>query len=223
MNTETMTLREAISQKKLLDKQIDSLFDSRFVSVVNADTKIIDGLTVDEYKAKVKEDMQSLNDKIKRREAIANAILTANVENFVEVPKFSVLEEIGANETTEKISFASAIARKNYYKGILGIKADQLQRYVSECIKTHSKAVKDTDERIDDIVEREYQNATNASAKQRNERYDELKARFEVLYLDPADITKKVPVMQNAIFEYMTKIDAKLGHATETTTVTIEY
>lgn len=223
MNTETMTLREAISQKKLLDKQIDSLFESKFIAVINADTKIVNGLTVQEYKDKAKEDMQSLNDKIKRREAIANAILVANVENFVEVPKFSVLEEIGANEITEKISFASAIARKNYYKGILGVKADRLQRYVDECIRTHAKAVEDTNTRITDIVEHEYANVANASAKQRTERYDELKERFDVVYVDPADLTKKVSVMQNAIFEYMTKIDAKLGHATEITEITIEY
>jgi hypothetical protein len=41
MNKETMTLREALSTKKLLDKQINFTSQQKFIEVISSSTEII--------------------------------------------------------------------------------------------------------------------------------------------------------------------------------------
>ena len=50
MNTETMSLRKALGQKKLLDKQIKAMMSEKFVTSESAQTAVIDGrfITLDE-------------------------------------------------------------------------------------------------------------------------------------------------------------------------------
>ncbi len=103
MNTETMSLRKALGQKKLLDKQIKAMMSEKFVTSESAQTAVIDGLPLNAWQDEVKANHQSLNDKIRRREALAVAIMDANVNNFVELPRFITLDE--EHTGTEKVSF----------------------------------------------------------------------------------------------------------------------
>lgn len=78
MTKETMTVRKALTQKKLLDSQIQELSDSRFVAVATSKSTVIDGLKQKAWEKDAVERFQSFNDKLRRREAIANAIMQAN-------------------------------------------------------------------------------------------------------------------------------------------------
>ena len=223
MNTETMTLREALTQKKLLDKQIYDLSSANYIAVTTKDTKVLCGLSVEDYKKGVEERWQSLSDKIKRRVAIDNAILKANVEHTVDVPKFVSLDKISTDGETEKISYASAIARKNYYNGILLQIAGGFEGYLNRNVREYNKLKDDVICKIDTRLGQEFGSATNASAKQRSERQAELENTWEAQFIDPAELAKKAPSIKTAIEEYLAKIDSILGHATEVTDVTFEY
>ena len=222
MVKETMTLRAALAQKKMLDKQIDSASMKAFTTTKDNTEKIINGLSVEDWEADAKARWQSLNDKIVRREAIANAILNANAKAYIEVPKFKSFDDINGDEK-ESLSFAAAIARKNYYKNELTSIMRTITNGVSSVSKMYTKRVKETDRYIVERVNNEFGNTTNASSTQRANREAELNAQYKVDLLDPAEITKKMKNAAEAIDAYLVNIDAALGHMTEITEIEIEY
>ena len=46
MTKETMTVRAALTQKKLLDKQIAEMSNESFVEVISKQTKVLNGMIV---------------------------------------------------------------------------------------------------------------------------------------------------------------------------------
>jgi len=221
MNTETMSLRKALGQKKLLDKQIKAMMSEKFVTSESAQTAVIDGLPLNAWQDEVKANYQSLNDKIRRREALAVAIMDANVNNFVELPRFITLDE--EHTGTEKVSFAGAIARKAYYTNELSYIVDKLRQKVTDATEQFD-FINDLCERtIRDRMAQEFGTVNNASAKSREERETTLRKQYEAVFYDPADIVKKAKLAKERIENYLEEIDAILGNATEMTTITVTY
>lgn len=221
MNTETMSLRKALGQKKLLDKQIKAMMSEKFVTSESAQTAVIDGLPLNDWQDEVRANYQSLNDKIRRREALAVAIMDANVNNFVELPRFITLDE--ENTGTEKVSFAGAIARKAYYMNELSYIVNELRQKVTNATEQFD-FINDLCERtIRDRMAQEFGTVNNASAKSREERETTLRKQYEAVFYDPADIVKKAKLAKERIENYLEEIDAILGNATEMTTITVTY
>ena len=221
MNTETMSLRKALGQKKLLDKQIKAMMSEKFVTSESAQTAVIDGLPLNSWQDEVKANYQSLNDKIRRREALAVAIMDANVNNFVELPRFITLDE--ENTGTEKVSLAGAIARKAYYTNELSYIVNELRQKVTNATEQFD-FINDLCERtIRDRMAQEFGTVNNASAKSREERETTLRKQYEAVFYDPADIVKKAKLAKERIENYLEEIDAILGNATEMTTITVTY
>ena len=129
MRKETITLREGLRLLNTLDRKIKSRSEDTLIAVYSRDTFILDGFTINEWEEQAKDKWRSLNNKIRRRNALKNAILRANVLNTICVPKFTSLDNITKSEETEEISFAEAIARKAYYK-------ETLQKIINK-IKSH--------------------------------------------------------------------------------------
>lgn len=218
------TLREALSKKKLLDKQIQDIYNSTaFITIGSTDCPMLNGMTFKDYEEFVKAKWQSLNDKIAFRDKLANAILQANVENHITVPKFTSLDTLSIDsKEQENISFASAIARKDYYKNCLAALCNNIISAVNSAHKSYIKHNKEKDIRIQNQLNSEFGTSTNASSKQRQERQADLEKAYEVLYIDPVKLCSKAGDMKFAIEDYLCKIDALLGHATDTTTIEIE-
>ena len=129
MKKETITLREGLRLLNTLDRKIKSSSDNTLIAVYSRDTLILDGFTINDWEEQAKDKWRSLNIKIKKRNALKNAILRANLVNTIRVPKFVSLDSVNRNNETEEISFAEAIARKAYYK-------ETLQKIVNK-IKIH--------------------------------------------------------------------------------------
>lgn len=220
MTTETMTLREALSEKKLIEKKIQFSLDEKIIHVTTHGSKIIDGLSTDEWADKVKSNYQSLTDNMRRYNALSKAILNANVNHRITVKKFKGFES--TNET-EEISFAEAIARKNFFKIILMPYIEtQLaeitrasRKYETECQKAISLVAEETNKAC----------ATKDTMSSRNRESIEenFKKIFEVTYHDPLKAAKLMAAAKDQVESYLNSIDASLGHLTEVTDVTIEY
>ena len=129
MKKETITLREGLRLLNNLDRKIKASSENTFIAVYSRDTFILDGFTISDWEEQAKDKWRSLNNKIKKRNALKNAILRANLVNTIRVPKFVSLDSVNRNNETEEISFAEAIARKAYYK-------ETLQKIVNK-IKIH--------------------------------------------------------------------------------------
>ena len=129
MKKETITLREGLRLLNTLDRKIKASSDNTLIAVYSKDTFILDGLTINQWEEQAKDKWRSLNNKIRRRNALKSSILQANLANTIRVPKFVSLDNVIKNDETEEISFAEAIARKAYYK-------ETLQKIVNK-IKNH--------------------------------------------------------------------------------------
>ena len=129
MRKETITLREGLRLLNTLDRKIKSRSEDTLIAVYSRNTFILDGLTINNWEEQARDKWRSLNIKIKKRNALKNAILKANLVNTIRVPKFVSLDSVTKSDETEEISFAEAIARKAYYK-------ETLQKIVNK-IKSH--------------------------------------------------------------------------------------
>ena len=132
MRKETITLREGLRLLNTLDRKIKTSSDNTLIAVYSKDTFILDGLTIDEWEEQTKNKWRSLNNKIKHRNALKNAILRANLENTIRVPKFVSLDSVIKSDETEEISFAEAIARKAYYKEILQKIVNKIKSHIED-------------------------------------------------------------------------------------------
>ena len=86
MRKETITLREGLRLLNTLDRKIKSRSEDTLIAVYSRDTFILDGFTINEWEEQAKDKWRSLNNKIRRRNALKNAILRANVLNTICVP-----------------------------------------------------------------------------------------------------------------------------------------
>lgn len=132
MRKETMILREGLRLLNTLDRKIKASSEDAFIAVYSKDTFILDGLTIDEWEEQAKDKWRSLNNKIKRRNALKNAILRANLVNTIRVPKFVSLDSVTKSDETEEISFAEAIARKAYYKEIIQKIVNKIKSHIED-------------------------------------------------------------------------------------------
>lgn len=221
MTKETMTVRKALTQKKLLDSQIQELSNSRFVAVATSKSTVIDGLKQKAWEKDAVERFQSFNDKLRRREAIANAIMQANATHTVAVKKFVGLDK--QSDEFENISFASAIARKKYLESLLNTVVYQMQNSVAKNSKEYQEAERKADEKVTERLYQEFSNVTQASGKVRQERETELREQYAVALLDPNKFAENLLGFKQYIESYLTDIDSILGHATEVTEITVEY
>lgn len=221
MVKETMTIRKALTQKKVLDNQIAELSSTKFVAVATSNRTVIDGLKQKDWVSDAKARFQSLNDKLKRREALANAIMQANATNTVSVKKFIGVDK--QSDEVENISFASAIARKKYLNDLLQTVVLDMQRAVLQNSKEYQLAERHTDDKVTERLYQEFSSVTQASGKVRQEREKELRDQYAVELLDPNKLAENLMSFKEYIENYLAEIDSILGHATEVTEITVEY
>ena len=224
MQKETMTLREGLNTLNILDKQIkETISGNTLIAVYSRDVVILNGLPISDWEEQAKAKWQSLNDKIKRRNALKNAILQANVMNTVRVPKFVSLEDVTKSDETEEISFAEAIARKAYYKETLQSIVNAIKGHITDNNRVYEQLTNRAREYVDNRLNQEFANVQNPSPKQKEEREAKLRKDNEIVYNDPCSLVKSMALAGDNIAFYLEKIDGELGKASAVTEITFEY
>lgn len=221
MNKETMTIRKALTQKKVLDKQITELSFTKFVAIATSNRTVIDGMKQKDWVVDAQARFQSLNDKLKRREAITNAIMSANANHTITVKKFIGIDK--QSDEYESISFASAIARKKYLSDLLVSIVKRMQKAILDNSNAYQATERQMDEKITERLYQEFSAVTQASGKARQEREAELREQYSVELLDPNKLAENLMSFKEYIENYLAEIDSILGHATEVTEITVEY
>ena len=86
MTHETMTIHAALSELKVLDDRITKAITSgKYVDAVKRSAEKINGMTVEEYKNKMRADHNRVVDLIARRNAIKKAVVLSNAKTMVTV------------------------------------------------------------------------------------------------------------------------------------------
>lgn len=216
-----MTIRAALTKKKMLDKQIKEMSRENFFAIVSKNETFIEGMTRKEWEERVQARFNSFNDKVKYRDALNVAILHANAINLIDVPKFNGLNSKPTKEM-ERISFAAAISRKGYYTELL--------QYVTRMISVRNEAssmfstrVREAESTVRNRMNAEYSNtAVAVSSSERNKREEEMLKQLLPDFLDPNKLSTSLEDVKDFLENYIAEIDSILGHATEVTMVMVQ-
>lgn len=220
--SETLTIRKALAEKKLLDSKIKKLSENLELAFIYSSTEPYhNGLSINDAKNKIEREFQSINDLIKRREAINKAILDANAVNKITVKKFTGFDSLEDNKT-EEISLANAINRKNYYKEILLQITKNLEEKTIKVYCDLDNSTKKAREIARVIIENRYQDKTNMP-KDLSELIESEFKRLEPKITGLNKSIERVQMWRDVIEDYIANIDVELSGATERFTVVIEY
>lgn len=225
MTEETMTIRQALGEKKLLDSRISKIMDNLVPTYTyKKDDLFLFGVPVEKYAENIKSTIQSLNDLIARREAISKAILNNNVNSTIAVNPFKNFDTIlDQSQEKEYISIAAAIARKAYYK-ILLTKLRNMKSRNSRIIDDYGLAVDAARNKANSNLVERY-----ASVEKSNipKNWDELvkaeQERLAPIFCDPANSVEKLDKWIEYLENYINTIDVELSHATDQNTIMIVY
>ena len=217
MTKETLTIHEALSELKTLDARISKVITSgKYVDSVKHSAEKINGMTREEYKTKMRADLNKALDLIARRNAIKRAVVLSNAKTEIEVNgvKYTVATAIEMKNhgmeqkqallytLTSQNDLALANLRRN--------SGDEIERRAEEYVKSVIAAQpKDSKMSVDS-------DAMQAIRKQyiENNAYD---------YIDPNGIDKLLENLTNEISVFNTKVDSALSVSNALTTIEIEY
>lgn len=217
MTKETLTIHEALSELKTLDARISKVITSgKYVDAVKHSAEKINGMTREEYKTKMRADLNKALDLIARRNAIKRAVVLSNAKTEIEINgvKMSVAEAIECKNhgMEQKQALLYTLTSQNDV-ALLNLRrnsGDEIERRAEEYVKSVIAAQpKDSKMSVDS-------DAMQAIRKQyiENNAYD---------YIDPNGIDKLLENLTNEISVFNTKVDSALSVSNALTTIEIEY
>lgn len=224
MTTEKMNIRAALKEKKILDSRIQKLSSEMTMVYVCSTLNPHIGLaTPEETSDSIREKWQSLNDLIKRREAINRAVMEANAVTKITVAPFISFAELGSYDATEEISLATAINRKTYYIETLRVIISSLQSRVNRDIRTANDSIGKIQGDINDAISKRFAGQTNISQASVKTVTEEETERMKPIVINPLKAESLLSPILEKVEDYIQTIDNKLSEATETTFLDITY
>ena len=213
MITETMTIHEALSELKMLDKRIRSkITRATFCTTNKHSNSKISGKSIKDYSEGIKAEYESINALIKRRAAIRNALSISNAKTMVTIGgrDYTVAEaiemkasgvenmEIMLHAMSNQFSYCSAeITRENGEK--LRAAADN---YVNGLFGSKDKSAS-----IEDIE-------STRKTYIENHTLD---------LIDPLDIKKAIDNLEAEVEKFKAEVDSKISISNATTKIEISY
>lgn len=212
MITETMTIHQALTELKTLDKRIeDKITSGDFVRTNKHSNTKINGKPVADYQNEMKSAYQSIVDLIARRAAIRNELAKSNSETNIMVA--------GVQYTV-----STAIEMKQHGMELKGHLLAQLARQFG---KAKSDIEYSNGDRLssnaDEYVSRLYGAKDKSNADDINAARDQyIKANMMDL-IDPLNIGKEIEVLRDQIDSFMNAIDSAISVSNALTKITISY
>jgi len=211
MTTETMTIHEALSELKMLDRRILRRIDETSFCTANKHSNSkINGHTIDEYKDGVTNAYQSIRDVIRRRAAIRSALSNSNAATKITV---------GGREYT----IAEAIEMKKEGVSLL----TYLQNEMSSCYNNAVRAIHMGNDELSVNADRYVQNLYGSKDKANADDINKAREVFIVAntidFIDPLDIQKELEALSEEIETFSHEVDSKISVSNALTTITISY
>lgn len=211
MTTETMTIHEALSELKMLDRRVQRKIDETKFCIANRhrNTKI-NGQTIDEYKADTAASYQSVRDLIRRRGAIRNALSKSNAVTTITVGgrEYTVAEAIEMKKTGLELLKYLEMSMSNDYKRASSNVTDgneslraEADRYVQQMYGAKDKANSDDIERARSV----YIEANTVD------------------FIDPIGTRKELDALSEEIETFSHEVDSRISVSNAVTTITVTY
>lgn len=211
MTKETMTIHEALSELKVLDKRIKKeISEAKFADFNQHCNTKINGVAISDYKSTIQAKYAKITDLIKRRTAIKKAITNSNATTVVTI-----------GDTT--MTVAEAI---EYKRSGIEFK-EMLLNKVSADYNIATRNIHATNDTISDkaisYVERAYANKESVN----KDVIESAKAKFiednSLDLIDPIGCEKIIESLSVETDTFMSKVDATLSISNALTKITVEY
>lgn len=213
MTTERMNVHQALVELKTLDKRIsNALISATWVVTNKHSNRKIDGVSIEEFEAKLKSEYQKVRDLMDRRDAIKRAVVNSNAVTTVEI----------AGKT---YTVAEAIDMKNHGIAHLRDLLNVLTRDYTRAKTMLERANGDElERRADEHVKNMFGNSDmkGATAEVKSAREDFIKAQTVEL-VDPIGIYKQITEIDEKINLFTTNVDSALSVSNALTIIEIEY
>lgn len=217
MTTEKLTVHRALAELKVIDDRISKAIGEGVYVIANKHSnEKIAGVTINEFKEKMKASHQKVTDLIARRNAIKRAVVLSNAVTKV---------KIGNDEYT----VAEAIEMKNH--GML-FKANYMRTLAYQNSTANTELNRNSGEAIEKRAEQYVLSVIQAQPKDSKMtvdsdamqalRKDYIKNNTYDM-IDPLNVNKLIEDLSNEIDEFNTEVDAALSVSNALTVVDIEY
>ncbi len=217
MNKETMTVHKALAELKTMDDRIaKAIRDTTYVLAVKHSAEKINGMTVQNFKEKMRSGYQKATDLIARRDAMKRAVVLSNATTKVKV---------GENEYT----VAEAIEMKNHgmeFRNML------LRQMNSAYVTAQNELNRNSGETLEKKAEKYVLDVIAAQPKDSKMTVDsEAMKALRKTYIenntydlvDPLDVAKIMETLDAEINEFNAEVDAALSVSNALTVIEFEY
>lgn len=207
-----MTIHEALSELKVLDKRISEKIREGKWCVANKHSNLkIDGKSIQEYKTSTKSQYESIVALLNRRRAIRNALAKSNASTEVQIGSetYVVSEAIEMRKT--------GIVLKQYLQQTLSASMASAQRTVEN--GNGDKLQKAADDYIVSLFGQKEKVDPETVKKLR----DEYIEKNTVDFVDPIFIKDEIASLTEEIDSFAAAVDAKLSMSNAITTIEISY
>lgn len=217
MTTEQMTVHKALAELKTIDSRINkAIMEGTYVVANKHSNEKINGISINDFKDRMRAAHQKVTDLINRRNAIKRAVVLSNAQTMIKIGNeaYTVAEAIDMKNhgmefltnyarvlSTQSMSAQNTMNRNSGEE--LERKAEQHVLAVIQAQPKDSKMSADSD-------------AMKALRKAyiENNAYD---------LIDPLNVTQLIADMMDEVNEFNTEIDAALSVSNALTVITVEY
>lgn len=217
MTTEKMTIHKALAELKAMDARIaKAIHETPYVLAVKHSAEKINGMTVDNFKDKMRSGYQKATNLIARRDAMKRAVVLSNATTKV---------KIGDNEYT----VAEAIEMKNHG---MEFKSDLLRQMNSAYTAAQNELVRNGGEALEKKAEQYVLAVIAAQPKDSKMSVDsDAMKTLRQTYIDnntydlvdPMNIAKVMEKLDAEINEFNAEVDAALSCSNALTVIEFEY
>lgn len=212
-----MTVHKALAELKTLDARITkAIHETPYVLAVKHSAEKINGMTIDNFKDKMRSGYQKATDLIARRDAMKRAVVLSNATTKV---------KIGDNEYT----VAEAIEMKNHG---MEFKSDLLRQMNSAYTAAQNELVRNGGEALEKKAEQYVLAVIAAQPKDSKMSVDsDAMKTLRQTYIDnntydlvdPMNIAKVMEKLDAEINEFNAEVDAALSCSNALTVIEFEY
>ena len=217
MTTEKMTVHKALAELKTMDDRImKSICENHYVLAVKHSAEKINGMTVQNFKEKMRSGYQKATDLIARRDAMKRAVVLSNATTKVKV---------GENEYT----VAEAIEMKNHG---MEFRSALLRQMNSAYVTAQNELNRNSGETLEKKAEKYVLDVIAAQPKDSKMSVDsEAMKALRKTYIenntydlvDPLDVAKIMENLDAEINEFNAEVDAALSVSNALTVIEFEY
>ena len=204
-----MTIHQALSTLKMLDKRITTATRQVFISSKKKSADKIDGINLKDYNTLLTGNLQKVKQLIENRKVLRSAVVLSNANTSITIGKdtYTVAEAIErkANMHSEK-----------QLVGFLQNQYNQVTNYVNqENINVQNNRLESY---LTSVLGKE-----NRKPEEVKQHTEEFLSRNELELIDPNKLATTISELDKSILDFMNEVDYKLSESNSTTFIEVDY